>query len=129
MAQTVSQTAPRPAAVQAVLNGSSKWVSARRKIDGTAFYYIPGSTAGSVYMANAVSCTCPSAQHRSGQCKHSRAVAQHQARQTAQTAPKPAPRMKSYAQLTGGCERPGCPEDAIGKTGRCGAHFVTPLAD
>jgi predicted nucleic acid-binding Zn finger protein len=99
MAQTMV-TAPRPAAVAAVLNRSHQWVSARRKIDGTRFFYIPGSMAGSVYMANENSCTCPSAQHRSGPCKHVAAVRQHQVRQTAQApAPKPAPRMKSYSEL------------------------------
>jgi predicted nucleic acid-binding Zn finger protein len=96
----ITQTAPRPAAVAAVLNKSSKWVSARRKIDGTRFFFIPGHTNGAVYMTSDQACTCPAAQHRSGPCKHVAAVRAHQARQTAQApAPKPAPRMKSYAEL------------------------------
>jgi hypothetical protein len=70
--------------------------SARRKIDGLPFFFIPGHTSGAVYMTSDQNCTCPAAQHRSGKCKHSRAVDQHLARQ-ATPAPKPAP--KSYAAL------------------------------
>jgi hypothetical protein len=128
MAHTVSQ--PRPAAVTAVLNRSHQWVSARRKIDGQPFFFVPGHTNGAVYMASDQACTCPSSQHRSGPCKHVQAVRQHQVRQNAQTpASAPALRMKSYSELTGGCERPGCPEDAIGGSGRCGAHFLNPQVD
>ena len=116
------QTAPRPAAVAAVLAQRSRWTAARRKSDGKPFFFVPGSTAGAVYMTAVDGCTCPAAQKsRSGECKHQQAVRQA-------TAPAPKPR-KTYAQLTGGCERPGCPEDAIGKTGRCGAHFLNPLAE
>jgi predicted nucleic acid-binding Zn finger protein len=101
MAQTVSQS--RPAAVQAVLNRSHQWVSARRKLDGQPFFFVPGHTNGAVYMTSDQACTCPSAQHRSGPCKHVAAVRAHQARQTAQTtpAPKPAPKLRGYHELFG----------------------------
>jgi hypothetical protein len=94
----ITQTAPRPAAIAAVLNRSNQWVSARRKIDGQPFFFVPGHANGAVYMTSDQNCTCPSAQNRSGKCKHAAAVAQHLARQAA-PAPKPAPRMKSYAEL------------------------------
>ena len=96
MAQAVSQ--PRPAAVAAVLNKAHTWVSARRKVDGTAFFYIQG-TAGAVYMTSTIGCTCPAAQHYSGPCKHQLAVQQREARQTAQTVAAPQPAPKSYAAL------------------------------
>jgi hypothetical protein len=98
MATTVSQ--PRPAAVQAVLNRSHQWVSARRKIDGQPFYIIAGHVGGAVYYTSDQACTCPSAQNRSGPCKHVAAVRAHQARQTAQApAPKSATRFKSLSAL------------------------------
>ena len=95
MAQTVSQN--RPAAVAAVLNRSNQWVSARRKIDGQPFFIIAGHTGGQVYYTTAENCTCSSAQHRSGPCKHVAAVRQYQARQTAQVAPK----LRGYHELFG----------------------------
>lgn len=98
---------------------------------GTRFYGIPSSTPGTHYLTNLQACSCPDYQERGANCKHQRAAVLFEQRlqqeAAAHAAPAPQPR-KTYAQLTGGCERPGCPEDAIGKTGRCGAHFLTPLA-
>jgi len=109
--------APRPAAVAAVLARSSQWTSARRKSDGRAFFYIPGSTAGAVYMADAQNCTCPAAQRYSGPCKHSMAIRQRQA-----------PPKKSYADLYPVCVVSGCDEDA-GRSGRCMDHARRLLAN
>jgi hypothetical protein len=74
---TVSSIAPPTTAdalALALAAESGRWVRGYRKTDGLAFWAIPGSN-GHVYNATAQYCTCPSAQHRPGPCKHSRAVA------------------------------------------------------
>ena len=112
---------PRPAAIASVLARSAQWTSARRKSDGRPFYFVPGTTPGSVYMTDASACTCPAAQHYSGPCKHSAAVAQRQA------VPAPAAK-KSYSQLFPVCSVSGCDEDA-GRSGRCMDHNRRLLAN
>lgn len=93
-ATSVAPTAPRPAAVASVLARASQWTHGSRKSDGREFYFIPGSLAGTVYMADAVACTCPDANQRQRVCKHSLAVAAFQARQQ-----RPAPTFTEPADV------------------------------
>jgi hypothetical protein len=94
---------PRPAAVAAVLAQASTWTHATRKSDGREFWIIQGNRPGAVYYADAAACTCPDARSRARVCKHSLAVTQFQSRQR--------PPFAHLAQLTGGCEVTGCPND------------------
>ena len=114
---SVSLTAPRPAAVSAVLARSHEWVSARRKSDGKPFFFIPGSVPGAVYMTAVDGCTCPAARHSAtGTCKHQVAVRQfHNRRQ---------PAFRQLAALTAGCEARGCPEDRERGERSCSRHVL-----
>jgi hypothetical protein len=99
-------TAPRPAAIAAVLAKASQWTHGTRKSDGREFYFVPGSKPDAVYMADASDCTCPDARERGRVCKHSLAVAQYRASREPQPAPPPKPR-PSYADLFPACAA-GC---------------------
>lgn len=110
-------TTPSQARIAAVLATAPKWIAARRKSDGKRFFYIPGSTPGAVYMTAADGCTCPAAQRFSGPCKHSLAVQQHEARQTAQTQPS----RRSATTLAPKCGEASCDDDA-GRYGFCYFH-------
>ena len=80
---TVSSVAPvRPAAVQACLNGSDRWIRGRRNSDGLPFFAIPSSDGRHIYSTTSANCTCPDANQRQRVCKHSLAVEQFEARET-----------------------------------------------
>jgi hypothetical protein len=100
-----AKSAPRPAAIAAVLANASKWTHATRKSDGREFWIISGSRPGVVYYTDSRNCTCPDANERQRVCKHSLAVAKHLASKAAPSAPKPA--FKSYADLMPACGN-GC---------------------
>jgi len=124
--------AVRPAAVAAVLAKSAQWVSARRKLDGRPFFFVPGSK-GAVYMADATCCTCPDAANRARACKHSLAVAMFKDAEAKRlglatdaevnvivgSASAMAP--TRYNALFPLCEVAGCREDAL-RAGRCLEH-------
>src|SRR5688572_25518723 len=103
MAQTVSQA---QAHIEAVLATASTWVSARRKSDGKAFFYIPGSN-GAVYMTFEDGCTCPAAQRFDGLCKHSKAMAAHITQRMS-----PTPVRRPSVSLAPICAEAGCDDDA-----------------
>ena len=104
--------------IAAVLATATQWTAARRKSDGKAFFFVPGSTAGSVYMTAADGCTCPAAPRFVGPCKHSRAVAQYLA---AKAQPAPQPMRRPAVSLAPVCSEAGCDDDA-GRTGQCWQH-------
>src|SRR4051794_27171822 len=115
-----TQTAPRPAAVAAVLAQAHTWTSARRKSDGKPFFFIQGSTPGAVYMTAVDGCTCPAAQKsKTGDCKHQEAVHQHSViaipapQQVAAPAPRP-----TYESLFPACKG-GCGDVADTRDGLC----------
>src|SRR4051794_7747557 len=79
---TTGSIAPtRPAAVQACLHGSDRWIRGRRHSDGLPFFAIPSSTADRIYYTTSTNCTCPDANQRQRVCKHSLAVEQFEARE------------------------------------------------
>jgi hypothetical protein len=93
----------------------STWTRGRRKSDGRAFWFIPGTTPGAVYCADSTDCTCPSARHsKDGTCKHTRAVSEHERSQ--QPTPASKPRV-SYESLFPPCR--GCHDVADGRDGYC----------
>lgn len=100
------------------------WTRGRRKSDGRAFWFIPGTTPGAVYCADSTACTCPSARHsQDGTCKHTRAVldfeqqadaAQRRAYEAMYPSPKP---RVSYETLFPKCRT--CHDVADGRDGYC----------
>lgn len=103
MTLMATATAPRPAAVAAVLAKANTWTAARRKSDGKSFFYIAGSN-GSVHMTAQDGCTCPAARNsRTGDCKHQQAVkiAQTPAQTVSPAAAATRERLKSYSELFG----------------------------
>ena len=81
MTTTVSPPV-RPAAVQACLSQSDRWIRGTRKSDGLPFFAIPSSTGEHIYFATASNCTCPDSNNRQRRCKHSLAVEQVEAAET-----------------------------------------------
>src|SRR4051794_40771049 len=80
---TTGSIAPtRPAAVQACLHGSDRWIRGHRHSDGLPFFAIPSSTGERIYYTTSTNCTCPDANQRQRVCKHSLAVEQFEARET-----------------------------------------------
>ena len=86
MQQTQSRTRldGRMARALELLPQARTWRHGTRKSDGRRFHLVPGST-GKVYWTTATSCSCPDFQNRGLTCKHSLAVALHEAAEAQQS--------------------------------------------
>jgi hypothetical protein len=84
---------------------------------GTTFRRATGSR-GARYLVNAVACECPDYQQAGNICKHVRAVVAFEQRR------QPAPAFRRLAELTGGCEARGCPDDRERDERTCSRHVL-----